>query len=281
MKSKKKKSNTHIIPLIILLSGILVILLSVIFSSYFKSLITNTFNSITDKNWVYKGNDIYYCKDDVMATGWQKINNRFYFFNPDGTLEKQMKMIDVSEHQGYVDWNAVKQEGIQIAMLRCSYGWKDFPAQVDKTFEQNYKNAKAAGLKIGVYHYSYATNGEEAVLEANYVKKALKGKEIDFEVAYDIEDDDIHEGMTSKQFNELVYAFCNEIENAGYIPMLYSNSNLINKLYDDNGEFDLWIADYNGNCNYNNDFLVWQYTDTGLISGIDGFTDFNIRYFKP
>ena len=101
----------------------------------------------------------------------------------------QRKGIDVSTWQGNIDWNKVKADGIEFAMLRSSFGKENPDKQTDNKFWQNYRNAKAAGVPIGAYHYSYATTVEDAKKEADFFLSIVKGCQFEYPIAFDIEDD--------------------------------------------------------------------------------------------
>ena len=120
------------------------------------------------------------------------------------------KGIDVSYHQGNINWNKVKNAGIEFAIIRIGYGMYDY--QKDKQFENNYKNARANRIPVGVYHYSYATSVEEAEKEANLVVKWLNGRDLDYPVYFDIEDSS-QAKLGKSTLNAMCRAFCEIIEN--------------------------------------------------------------------
>ena len=124
------------------------------------------------------------------------------------------KGIDVSKWQGAIDWEKVKQDGVDFAILREGYG-KENPNQVDKRFEENYKKAKAAGISVGVYHYSYADSVEDAKLEAEFCLKNIAGKQLEYPVVFDIEDKEQLK-LTNQQRTNLCKAFCETIEKRGF-----------------------------------------------------------------
>lgn len=235
----------------------------------------------TSKNWKFHNNKISYVDSDGKnRVGWTTIDGRPYYFNPDGTLADNVKVIDVSTHQGDVDWKTVAGEGIKMAMIRSGYGWENYPSQVDNNLYKNLKGAKAAGLKVGIYHYSYATNEEEARKEAEYCLRAIKDQEVDLPIAYDVEEDE-HSKLTKSQLTDLTCAFCDKIREAGYLPMVYTKLELLKSKLDYNRlkSYDLWIAQYATSCDFDKPYLMWQYTKTGLISGVEGYVDFSYYYF--
>ncbi len=235
-----------------------------------------------EKNWHRDSNsNIYYeTNGGERLTGWQKINGRIYCFNEDGTLQKSMKAIDVSKYQKDINWDAVYAQGIRLAMIRSSYGYKLYPQQIDSKFKENIDNAQKAGLKVGVYHYCYAMNVEEAKKEAQFCLKAIKGYDIQLPVAYDIEEDE-HKSLSKEELTDMAVTFCEEIKKAGYIPMIYSYIDFMESKFDYKriSKYDLWVAQYTPECTYKNNYTMWQYTETGLLDGIEKEVDFNYYYF--
>ena len=234
-----------------------------------------------DTNWHKDINsNIYYLdNNNQKLTGWQSINNHMYFFDANGFLTTPLKVIDVSKYQGNIDWTKVKNQGISLAMIRSGYGFADDNSQIDPKLYDNIKNAQAAGIKVGVYHYSYAKNEQEAKNEADYCIKAIKGYNIDLQVAYDLEED-IHQSLSNDEVTNLSIAFCERIKSAGYMPMIYSKYDFFERkfIYNKVSKYDLWIAQYADNCSFNKNYTMWQYTKTGLIDGINGKVDFSYYY---
>lgn len=235
----------------------------------------------SDNNWQTTGSAINYTDDQGnKLTGWHIINSRPYYFDEQGNLLDRVDVIDVSEYQGDIDWAKVASSGIKMAMLRSSYGSTDFPSQVDKKFEKNIQAAKAAGVKVGVYHYSYANSAEAAQREAEYCLKAIKNYEIDLPIAYDVEDK-FHIDLSKDQISEIIESFCNKIKDSGYLAMIYTPENFAkNKIdYERLQKYDFWIAKYNGDVDWDKPFLMWQHSNTGKIPGIKTSVDLNYYYF--
>ena len=190
-----------------------------------------------------------------------------------------IKGIDVSEHQGNIDWAKVKGN-VSFAILRAGYGDAiTYPNQIDRTFEKNYKGCKNNNIPCGVYWYSYAQSVEAAKQEAKACLKVIKGKKFECPIYFDLEE--------RSQFNKgkafcdsIVKAFCGEIEKAGYYAGLYmSRSPLQNYISSDVAKrYTLWIAEYNSKCNYNGKHDMWQYSSTGKIDGISGNVDVDYCY---
>lgn len=189
--------------------------------------------------------------------------------------------VDVSEHRGAIDWTAVKNSGlVQFAIIRDGFGKEDPVNQTDDQFEANYAGAVANGIKVGVYHYSYATSAQEAVTEAQFCLSILKGRHLDYPVFYDIETSQ-QQAMTSDQLTAIINAFCSTISKAGYLTGLYSNASMYSKSLNTPAlsSFDKWVAHYDvGAPNYNGAFAIWQYNSSGTVPGISGSVDMDYAY---
>ena len=185
------------------------------------------------------------------------------------------KLIDVSTWNGNIDWDKVYKSGVKYAMIRSSFGIEN-PNQVDNKFVRNITNAQRAGVKCGVYHYSYAQSVAEAQKEAEFCLKTIKNYKIDLPVAFDIEDSSqTHLGKDT--LTSIVIAFCDRIKSAGYRPMLYCNPNwLCNYLHKDKliNKYDIWLANWGVSApSYN--CAIWQYSENGGVPGISGSVDMN------
>ena len=186
--------------------------------------------------------------------------------------------IDVSKWQGSIDWQKVENDGVDFAIIREGYG-KESPTQIDKKFEENYRNAKSVGIPVGVYHYSYADSIEDAKKEAEFCLKNIIGKQLEYPVCFDIEDR-TQLALNNRQRTDICKAFCEEIENAGYYVMIYCNLNWYkNYLYSDElKQYDLWLAHWDV-AEPGVECGIWQKTDKGIIDGISGNVDLN-KSFK-
>ncbi len=175
-----------------------------------------------------------------------------------------VKGIDVSEYNGAVNFDSVKKQGYTYVMIRVGAGKQ----VTDSCFADNYGNAGTAGMKRGAYYYSYATTVKEAKAEAKRCIALLDKRNLEYPVAYDIEEDAAFK--TGKDnVTAMAVAFCEEIKSAGYEPMLYSSLNKLNEFFDYNSisGYKIWIANYDVDYpNYAYPYAMWQYT-IGSVAG--------------
>lgn len=186
-----------------------------------------------------------------------------------------MKVIDVSKHNGIIDWGKVADHGVKAVIIRAGFG--RYISQKDKTFEKNYLGAKIAGLAVGSYWYSYAETPSEAKQEAAVFLEAIKDKTFDMPIYFDIEEQK-HVKLGKAMCTAITSAFCAEIEKAGYFVGIYSfDSFFITNLDTAVSErYTKWVARIGGTPNTKHD--LWQYEWQGKINGIKGDTDVNICY---
>ena len=201
--------------------------------------------------------------------------------------------VDVSEHQGTIDWQQVKDAGFEYAILRVGYrGMTEGGLNVDSTFEQNYQGATAAGLKVGVYFFSQAITQEEAREEAQYVLDTLDGRELDYPVVFDWEipipseqlpaEDLRAYDISGEVVTAMAKAFCQEIQSNGYTPCVYTNKSMAYNTFnlEELKDFPLWYAEYQPAPSLYYHFQMWQYSASGTVPGIAGSADLNIC-FEP
>ena len=188
-----------------------------------------------------------------------------------------MNGIDVSEHNGVIDWAKVKASGVQFAILRAGLG--RYATQEDKNFELNYAAAKAAGVPVGVYWYSYAIDVEEAKKEAAACIAVIRGGEYEFPIFFDQEEKaSLNTGKAN--CSAMVRAFCSELEKAGYWAGLYTSRSVLQTHIEDDikTRYTLWIAEWGSKLNYSGAVGIWQRSSTGRIDGISGDVDLDTSY---
>ncbi len=193
--------------------------------------------------------------------------------------------IDVSAHQGRINWAAVKAAGVDFAMIRCGFrGYGTGAICEDAYFKTNVAGATANGIKIGIYFYSAAINENEAVEEAVWVISKIKTYRITYPVVYDFEDYQRHRcaNVDGAQATRNAHTFLNLIRQAGYDPMMYANkSDLTSRISRSAfSGYKMWLAHYTSQTDYSGSYQMWQYTSKGNVSGINGYVDMNIAYFS-
>lgn len=198
--------------------------------------------------------------------------------------DKTMVGIDISKWQGEVDFEKVKEAGAEFVIMRMGV-MKDKDSELvkDNTFETNYKKAKEAGLKVGIYIYSEANNVNTAVSNAEFIIDALDGEKLDFPVVFDWESWTYFNRMEMNlhMLNKMYDAFSNAMEKAGYETMLYGSEYYLNNVWMDLKDYKIWIAKYSEktpSLNNENKIILWQNSNTGKIDGINGEVDLDIYY---
>lgn len=197
-----------------------------------------------------------------------------------------IKGIDVSKHNGYIDWEKVKKDGIKFVIIRAGYG----SSTVDERFEEYIEGAIKQNIDVGIYWFSYAVNEEKARREAIKCMEVIKPykDKIVYPVFYDFEYASVNyakkQGVSinKTKATSFAFAFLKEIEKGGYIPGLYTNIDFSNNYFFKSvqREYDLWIAQYNSRCTYNGSHVMWQYSESGRVSGISGSVDLDYCYKK-
>lgn len=180
--------------------------------------------------------------------------------------------IDVSYHNKTIDWQKVKNAGVDYVIIRCGYG-DDDPSQDDTKWLENVKECERLGIPYGVYLYSYATTVEGAKSEADHTLRLLKGHNPTYPVYYDLEDN----STLGSDFDALATTFCSKITEAGYSAGVYASKSwwdkyLTSSIYD---QWARWVARYNTYCGYTKTYSMWQYTSLGKVDGIEGYVDLN------
>ena len=191
-----------------------------------------------------------------------------------------LKGIDVSEWQGTIDWRKVAKDGVQFAVIHAGYGRE--LSQKDKQFERNYAGAKAAGIQVGAYWYSYANSVERGEQEARTCLKVLEGKTFELPIFFDQEYEKSILALSNKTRTDIVLKFLETVKRAGRKVGLYSSTNFITTKLQANRltAYPLWLAEYGSKLHYTGKVWAWQYTSKGWVNGIKGNVDCNHGYFE-
>lgn len=178
--------------------------------------------------------------------------------------------IDVSKHQGTMNWTAVKNKGITHAMIRAGYG--RYASQKDPQFERNVSECERLGIHWGAYWYSYATNVNEVKQEAKVFLQVMKGKKPEMPLAYDMEYEPGILALSDATRTSMVKAFLEELEKAGYYGMLYASQDFIKNYltYNNLRSYDVWCAQYGSACTCPIPYGIWQYSSKNAL-GIPGY----------
>ena len=258
----------------------------------FSSKLTNyTFAAIDSaQGWNIIGNNLYYITSDHnVLTGNQMINSVRYYFNERGAVASLVG-IDVSRHQGNIDWRKVRQAGIDFAIIRVGfrgYGEKG-SLSIDDNFHKNIRGALAAGLRVGLYFYSQAINIQEAIDEASVAVQQARGYNITFPIYCDTEFAQTDRSGRADRLDydkrtDCVEAFCETVRQAGYMPGVYASKSFFYGQLDFArlSSYQIWLAHYTKDMtNFQFGYQVWQYTDSARVSGItQNVVDLNIAYY--
>lgn len=187
--------------------------------------------------------------------------------------------IDVSRYQGAIDFERVKASGVDFVLLRSSIGdGSDNITGEDIRFAVNYAEAKKAGLMVGAYHYLRGVNVEDARAEARFFIKTISPYDLDFPAVLDFEDPWQQDYLTTAERTAMALAFMEEVDKAGYYPMLYTNTNWAENYLDMHklNKYELWLAEWHPKPTYYGTFGIWQYTAYGGVSGIEGDVDLDV-----
>ena len=192
--------------------------------------------------------------------------------------------IDVSSHQGQIDWNLVAASGVKFAFVRLGYrGYGDGSLNEDTYAKANLAGAKAAGLKVGAYFFSQAVNNTEALAEATFALGILDGFALDLPLVYDWEyiNEDARTGKVNRAtLTNATVVFCEAVKMCGYRPMVYFNTNqaIFRLKLETLENYPWWLAKYNMDSNFLCKVDLWQYTDQGSVPGITGNVDIDLMF---
>lgn len=191
------------------------------------------------------------------------------------------KGIDLSEHQGTVNFDKLKASGIDFVLLRAGFGSANkYPEQYDARFEEYYQKAKSAGLGVGAYWYSYAENADMAADEAASFLAALKGKQFDYPVYIDLEEDNIAHLLGKAAYSSIAAKILSTVESHGYWVGIYASLYYLSDRLDMSklSRYAVWCAQWNNVCEYEN-AGIWQYTNEHSVNGVAGKVDADYAYY--
>lgn len=211
------------------------------------------------------------------------VNNIMKYY--DNHVNTSFVGVDLSKNDDYVDFNKLKNAGVDYVMLRVgSRGYSTGDIIADDNFADNYKRAREAGLDVGVYFFSQAITKDEAVEEANFVIETISGNEIKYPVVYYIEEVNSADVRT-KDLNQMLrtniaIAFMDSVRNAGYVPMLYGNKEYLLKKcsFGSLTGYDIWLGENGDIPDFPYEFNMWRYTNLGKIDGVAGVAHLNICF---
>ena len=223
------------------------------------------------------------------SNNWYKIiyNNQFAYVSCSYvTLNILERGIDVSKWNGDINWNKVKASGIDYVIIRAGYG----TSTVDPNFKSYIEGASAAGLKVGIYWFSYATSPEKAKIEAEKCLQTINPyrNKITYPVYYDFEYASVDYAqkqgvtVTKSLATEMANVFINTVKSSGYDTGIYSNKNFSDNYFESNLLYsnNFWVAQYSSVCTINKPYMMWQYSEKGTVDGINGYVDMNYTCLK-
>lgn len=234
------------------------------------------------------GSEYFFYEDGSCAVGLKQIDGKLYYFNQYGVKARSVG-IDVSFYNNDIDWQLVKDQGIDFAIIRVGgRGWSSGKLYDDCRTREYLRGARSAGIKIGVYFYSTAVNPYEAVEEASAALKAVGGIPLDYPVFIDMEfSGEYPEGradrLTPNERAEIAVAFCETIRNSGCQPGVYAGQNFL-KAYVDYyavSRYTIWLASYTADNRlpfFDRRYDIWQFTDRGWVDGIGDDVDLNVIF---
>ncbi|MDD4188038.1 MAG: GH25 family lysozyme [Bacilli bacterium] len=189
--------------------------------------------------------------------------------------------IDVSSWQETVDYNEVKKAGAEFVIIRLGFQSSSTrELKIDSFYEENIKNARDAGLKVGVYLYTTASSANEARMQAEWVLNILNKQHLDLPIVFDWEDFSYFRksNFSLYEFNKMADIFIKTVHDAGYQGMLYSSKIYLENFWENKNDYPVWLAHYTDETSYQGNYLIWQMGNTGQIAGINGNVDINIMY---
>lgn len=226
---------------------------------------------------------------NVSNISWESMETQNEARHIDSNGVTSVFGIDVSSHQGTIDWQKVKEQGVKFVMIRLGFcDFKTGELNLDKSFKTNVEGATKAGIDVGVYFFSQALNDWEAKNEAEFVLANLKDLKITYPVTYDLEDytasDEARAAdITAEQATKNCVVFCDTVKAAGYTPMIYTNTHWAQTMFDleSLSKYPIWYASYKAKPELDISMAMWQYTNEGTLDGIESeHVDMNMLFVK-
>ncbi len=236
--------------------------------------------------WTIDGKTYYFDKNGNKVTGDQVILGAKYSFDSNGALKSGTGTfgIDVSKWNGTIDWSKVAKSGVSYAILRCGFRGSTIGGLVeDAKFATNIRNATDNGIKVGVYFFTQAVNEVEAVEEASMCLTMVEGYKLAYPIFIDVESASggRANGLTKDERTAVIKAFCKTISNAGYKAGVYANKSWLTTKINASEltGYVIWLAQYASSPTYTaTRYDIWQYSDSGSLSGISGSVDLDLSY---
>lgn len=211
--------------------------------------------------------------NDIVVTNFEDVLN-------DYKTDDTEIGIDVSKWQGEINFTKVKEAGANFVMIRVgSQQGVGGEYILDPYFEENIKKALENDLKVGIYFYSYADSTKEAEKQADWVLKQIDNYDINLPIAFDWECYSFFNQMELSLFglNQVAESFLEKVEKEGYDGMLYGSKNYLNSIWKYH-DYDVWLAHYTDETDYDDEYVMWQLCQNGVIDGINGMVDINILF---
>ena len=238
--------------------------------------------------WVTANGELYYLRNGGAVTGLQRIEGKYCYFDTRGVKAAAVG-VDVSTYNENIDWARARAQGIDFAIIRAGgRGWTSGGIYDDLRCEAYLRGADKAGLRLGVYFYSTAISEAEAVAEADYVLRLLKGRALELPVFYDVEmSGEFPKGradtLSVAERTRIATAFCKRVESAGYEAGVYSGRYFLMTSIDSRAlsRYTLWLAAYTKDGmapDFALDYRLWQFTDRGNVDGIRCGTDMDVMF---
>lgn len=201
------------------------------------------------------------------------------------TVDGAVFGIDVSKYNGYIDWDRVKASGVDFCIIRCGYRGSTTGAIVeDPYFRANIAGATAAGIKVGVYFFTQATNNVEAIEEASAAVNLVEGYKLSYPIFIDSEGAGGRgraDNLDANARSDILQTFCETVRNSGYNAGVYASKNWYNNRLDItrlSADNVIWLAEYSDAVSYGGTYQMWQYSSNGSVDGIEGRVDMNLSY---